>query len=206
MAGESTDRTDSPGPEQCDAARRRHQAWLSALLLGMMVLAVLGAYLAGKLVQSHLESSRSPGRREVIFPGPATEPTWRPDGAKEAWSNPLAAVGLAPLDGDPHDVAPPPGATRRHAFRRRAADEVQQQAQYECAGTAEDVVAHYTRALEGKGFRRIKDGAGPTGRRTLVFSRGAVVATVGLRTNLEEAKMVTVVLTVAAPAARTPSQ
>ena len=69
MAGESTDRTDSPGPEQCDAARRRHQAWLSALLLGMMVLAVLGAYLAGKLVRTLADDRREAGTYQVWWDG-----------------------------------------------------------------------------------------------------------------------------------------
>jgi len=205
MAGEGPGLTDPADGEQRAAKRRKRKAWLSALLLGMMVLAVLAAYVVGKLVQSHLENSRA-SREAVIFPGPATQPQWHPGAGADAASNPLAAIGLAVLDADPHNVPAPAGATRRDAFQRRVGDEVQQQARYDVSGTATRVADHYTRTLEGMGFQRVKDGAGPTGRRTLVFSRGAVVATVGLRTNLKEAKMVTVVLTVVVPAARASSQ
>ena len=185
-------------PEEKGDARGHH-AWKSALCLGLMVLAVFGAWLAARIIRSHLESSHAAGRNAVVFPGPKTQPTWMPKSPAEVFSRPFAAVGLTRLGTDPGKIPPPSGAKLLYAFQRRRTEETEQQAQYEFPGPADEAVRHYTRVFPAEGFRLLKDAADPTGRRTLVFEKGRIYATVGLRGNLRHAKIVIIVLTVVSP-------
>ncbi|MGB2821821.1 MAG: hypothetical protein WBF17_12620 [Phycisphaerae bacterium] len=172
------------------------QAWKTALCLGLMVLAVFAAWLAARIVRSHLESSRAGARNRVIFPGPASQPQWQPEDRTDAFTKPFAAVGLAPLDADPGKIPPPAGAKVLYAFQRRRAGETEQQAHYELSGSQEQATGHYTRVLKAEGFSLLKDGADATGRRVLVFEKAGVYATVAVRTNLQRAKLVVLVVTV----------
>jgi len=118
----------------------------------------------------------------------------------EAFSRPYAAVGLARLDADPGKIRPPARAQMLYAFQRRRTDETEQQAHYEFPGSGEEVAGHYRRVLEAEGFRLLKDAAAPPGGRVLVFEKAGACATVRLRTNLQRAKLVIIVLTVVSPA------
>jgi hypothetical protein len=179
---------------------RQGRAWRSAVCLGLMVLGVFAAWLAARVVRAHLESSRAGDRDRAIFPGPATQPQWRPEDPMEAFSRPFAAVGLARLDADPGEIPPPAGARMLYAFQRPRTDEIEQQAQYEFCGSGEEAAGHYRRVLEAEGFRLLRNAEAPAGERALVFEKAGAWATVRLRTNLQRAKSVIIVLTVVSPA------
>ena len=67
--------------------------------------------------------------------------------------NPLAGVGMKPLDGDPDGIAPPRGAARRSAFMRRTDDEVEMMARYTWQGSAERAAEYYREYLSREGMK-----------------------------------------------------
>ena len=67
--------------------------------------------------------------------------------------NPLAGVGMKPLDGDPDGLAPPKGAVRRPGFVRRGGDEVEMMASYTWKGSADRAAEYYREYLGGKGMK-----------------------------------------------------
>jgi len=89
---------------------------------------------------------RSYGRIGPPAPPPATGPT-------EMTDNPLAGVGMTPLNGDPDGIAPPKGADRRSAFVRRGRDEVEMMARYTWKGSADQAAEYYREYLVGKGMK-----------------------------------------------------
>ncbi|MDY6913608.1 MAG: hypothetical protein SVT52_04025 [Planctomycetota bacterium] len=109
---------------------------------------------------------------------------------------PLAVAGLKPLAADPAGVRPPPGATRHAAFRRRAAGCIEQQARYSVEAETDDVAAYYTDRLAAGGYRLLRDTPPEAGRKVLVFIEGQTRIILALRKAADQAKIVTVVLTV----------
>jgi len=81
---------------------------------------------------------------------PAAPPTTGPG---EMTDNPLAGVGMTPLDGDPDGIAPPRGAVRRSAFTRRTVGEVEMMARYTWQGSADRAAGYYKKYLAGKGMK-----------------------------------------------------
>ena len=205
MAGDGADRTNEAPRPNGDATRRR-RAWGTALILGGLVAGVFAAWLAGEIVRRRLESSYRPPRPFAVRPGPATRPEPAIDGPADLIDSPLAAVGLLPADGDPGGVAPPPKARRLYGFRRRLTDQAEHQARYEFRGTPDAAAEHYAPAFRARGFALLKDATDPTGRRVLVFEKAPAFATVALRRDRREPKMVIVVVTVVIPSRPGPRQ
>ena len=86
------------------------------------------------------------GRIGPAAPSPTTGPS-------EMTDNPLAGVGMRPLDGAPDGIAPPKGASRRSAFVRQTGDEVEMMARYTWQGTADQAAEYYREYLSGKGMK-----------------------------------------------------
>jgi hypothetical protein len=180
-----------------DAAGRRKQAWRTVLVLSLMVLAVLLAWLGGQIVEGRLVSARR-GPSGAIRPGPAARPE---DDSPLKASNPLAGSGLVPFGGDPAGVAPPRGCRRLYGFQRRNDSDIERQARYELAGSADDAAGHYAGQLARLGYRVLEDRTGPGGRRTLVFGKLDGWVTVSLLNDARNAKMINIVVVAVTPTA-----
>ena len=164
-----------------------------------MVLAVLLAWLGGQIVEGWLVSGRR-GPSVAIRPGPATRPE---DDSPLKARDPLAGSGLVPFGGDPAGVAPPRGCRRLYGFQRRNDSDIERQARYELAGTADAAAGHYAGQLTALGYRMIQDGVRPDGRRTIVFGKRDGWVTVSLRNDAKDARMVSIVVVAVAPTAPT---
>ncbi len=81
---------------------------------------------------------------------PAAPPTTGPG---EMTDNPLAGVGMTPLDGDPDRIVPPGGAVRRSAFMRRTGGEIEMMARYTWQGSVDRAAEYYKKYLAGKGMK-----------------------------------------------------
>lgn len=180
-------------PQDTEAAGRRKQAWRTVLVLSLMILAVLAAWVGGKVVEAWLVESHQ-GPQWAISPGPTTQP----DDALSL-DSPLAAVGLTAFKGDPGGIAPAPAARRVTGFERRMARQVEQQARYELAGSPGVVVAHYEAEMARLGYEKLKDAVQPDGRRAVVFGKRDGWATVSLRRDARNVKMVIIVVTAVSP-------
>jgi len=178
-----------------EAAGRRRQARRTVLVLSLMVLAVLLAWAGGRIVEGRLVSARR-GQSGAIRSGPATRP-----GSDSPFrlDNPLAGSGLVPFDGDPAGVAPPHGCRRLYGFQCRNDLDIERQVSYELAGEPDAAAGHYAGQLTRLGYRMLKDGVSPDGRRTLVFGKLDEWVTVSLRKDARNAKMVSIVVVAAAP-------
>ncbi len=107
----------------------------------------------------------------------------------------LGPLGVSDAAGHPEGVAPPPGAQAESSHRFANGASV---ARYRWAGEVGAVREHYRRAAEGQGFSLVRD-APRSGGWQLVFKKGAMSLTVGLRTDAQDAKMVGIVVTAAPP-------
>jgi len=87
------------------------------------------------------------GRDGTIGP-PASAPARGPG---EMTGNPLAGVGMKPMDEDPGRFAPPEGAVRDWAFVRQA-DETEMMAQYSWTGSSDRAAEYYREYLAEKGM------------------------------------------------------
>jgi len=85
---------------------------------------------------------------------PAAPPT---SGPSEMTDNPLAGVGMKPLDADPDEIDPPRGSVRRSAFVRKADGEVEMMAIYGWQGHADQAADHYKAYLKGRGMELLSD-------------------------------------------------
>ena len=184
-------------PHDKEAAGRRKQAWRTVLVLSLMVLAVLLAWLGGQIVEGRLVSARR-GPSVAIRPGPAARPE---DDSPLNASNPLAGSGLVPFGGDPAGVAPPRGCRRLYGFQRRNDSDIERQARYELAGSADEAAGHYAGQLTALGYRVLEDRTGPGGRRTLVFGKLDGWVTVSLLNDARNAKMINIVVVAVTPTA-----
>ncbi len=86
-------------------------------------------------------------------------------GPREMTDNPLAGVGMKPLNADPGQIAPPPGSFRRYAFVRRTNGEVEMLAKYRWQGSADQAAEYYIKYLEGKNMKFLGEQS-RTGRTT----------------------------------------
>jgi len=205
MGGDPADHAKG-APEAADHAHRRRQVVRTCLLLGMLVAGVLLAWLAGEAVRLYLQATWQRPGPASLNPRPVTQPARGPRDLADLIVSPLAEAGLVPVDEDPAGLRPPPRARRTYAFRRRLTDQVEQQGRYDVPGDGDAVVAHYDKLLAERGFQKIKDSTDPTGRRMAVYHRQPTFATVALRTNPRDAKMVIVVTTVVSPAKPPPTR
>jgi len=186
--------SDKP-PKDTEAAGRRKQAWRTVFVFSAMVLAVLVAWLGSKAVEAWLVGSHR-GSRVAIFPGPTTQPF---DDAPMSLDSPLAAAGLTSFKGEPGGIPPAPSARRVFGFERRLAGQVEQQARYERVGSADIVARHYEAELARRGYEKLKDTVGADGRRAIVFGKRDGWATVSLRRDARNVKMVIIVVTAVSP-------
>jgi len=150
-----------------------------------------------------LRPRRSPRPSVGGPPGAATQPGKAAAGTQPFGEHPLAGLGIAPLQGDPGGIPPPPGAVRRTGLQRRADRQLQQQAIYECDSTVDTVADHYKRVLRSDGFELLtEDVAAGSDRTVLVFWRqkDPARAILLLRNAPGKAKIVRVALTVLRPA------
>ncbi len=108
----------------------------------------------------------------------------------------MAAAGVETIDADPGELAPPPGARRRLARQYRLGEHRRQEGAYDYSGTMLSAEEHYRKALASAGFAASGDWGGPPAWRTLAFTRGRDAATVSLRTNTADARIVAIVVVV----------
>jgi len=180
-------------PQDTEATGRRKHVWRTVLVLSLMVVAVLGAWVGSKAVEAWLvASSQSP--RGAISPGPTTQLSDH----TLSLDSPLAA-GLLPFAGDPFGIAPAPASRRVFGFQRRMAGQVEQQARYELAGSPESAVGHYEAEMARLGYAKLKDAVGPDGRRAIVFAKRDGWATISLRKEARNGKMVIIAVTAVSP-------
>ena len=149
---------------------------------------------------------RSHGRIGPPAPAPTTGPG-------EMTDNPLAGVGMAPLNGDPDGIVPPKGAVRRSAFVRRTGDEVEMMARYTWQGSTDRAAGYYREYLSGKGMKflgertrtghsaatRPKSSRNARLRRIFVFHGPRRHATVTLREMSGDEEMLSITLNLVYP-------
>jgi len=191
--------TETSAPD--DRASRKKQARRTLFVLGLMVVAVAVAYLAGQVVERVLVSGYRP-------PSAPHRPTTRSAGDAGFDANaPMGAAGLSEFRGAPAGVKPPRGARRIYGVQRRGADEIERQVRYRASGSAGAVAAHYESALKALGFARLKDSpASSHRRRVMVFAKGGEWVTVSLLTGPADVKMVNVIVVAVEPIARQPTK
>ena len=158
-------------------------SWREAVLVGGVAVCAVAAALVlhDRFVRRRTpEPARRPG---VVWqwPTPETMPA-----ATRPWdmaTDPLAAVGMRPLDRLPPDLVAPPGAVRSYAFRRTLPDGVMDNLVCVVAADMDAVEAFYRAALGQRGFKLKK--LGPTmrgdGRELLFLGSGKDCYGVSLR-------------------------
>lgn len=172
---------------------------------GMFVLYVLltaAAGVAAWQVREFLDRSSSRGASTTALPTGALtqDSSSQPaEGAKDWLRNPLSTLPLRPLERDPGDIAPPPGATRLSAEGGVVAGQLVAHARYRYEGMMDDAAEHYRRALERGGFKLLRDASGPGQRRELIGFRQGQSVNVTLRKPSPNARIVSVVLIVTRP-------
>jgi len=186
--------SDTP-PKDTEAVGRRKQVRHAVFVFSAMVLAVLVAWVGGKAVEAWLVGSHR-GSRGAITPGPTTQPY---ADAPLSLDSPLTALGLTSFTGDPGGIPPVPSARRVFGFERRMARQVEQQARYELVGSPDAVAEHYEAELARRGYEKLKDAVGADGRRAIVFGKRDGWATVSLRRDARNVKMVIVSVTAVTP-------
>ena len=87
---------------------------------------------------------------------------------EDLWST----EGMTRLDGDPGGLAPPESVRRFTAFEQTSGALRCQFASYRFDGSGEDVLAHYRRLLESRGYQRVAGGGDEQGRRREEFIAG----------------------------------
>ena len=111
-------------------------------------------------------------------------------------TDPWEDLDVQPLQEDPVGFPPPPGANGLRAYRVPDGSIV---ARYGCLGTPQAAAEHYRKALAEAGYRLLDDSAGEEGWRYLKFDLQGKRTIVALRPNLEDAKIVDIVVTLVRP-------
>ena len=112
--------------------------------------------------------------------------------------DPLGVGAPRRLKADPTGIAPPPAAELRSAFRMPDGSTL---AAYRLAGELNAAARHYTKLLAGEGYVLLGDLPGDRGRR-LVFKKGRLRVTVGLRKGTPNERRVDIVVTAFASGGR----
>jgi len=198
-------------PPQPQPARPRTRPWRGVLYGLLLIAAVFAAWQANDLLQSTKDEPDAPARRP-----PAPRPSWPPSKSRikqapYAVSSTRSASGSQPatsitdiLDDteveplppdaeDPVGIAPPPGAVGRSAHVIRDSSVV---ARYGWEGALADAVKHYERAFEAQGYRLLDSSADEEGRRYIKGEGALRRFVVVLRTDPQDAKMVSIEITV----------
>ena len=188
----------SPGPDA--PPPRRHARLWRAVLVTAFVGACSFALWQGVVFfrNAPLASAPGPGAPGAAgadVPLATTRPADPLTGAGA-----MAYAGLETLDADPGALAPPPGASRRLARQYLLGEFRRQEGAYDYRGTVASAEEHYRKALPAAGFVPANDWGAPPGWRTLAFTRGREAATVSLRSNPADARIVTIVVVVSVPA------
>ncbi len=187
--------SDDP-PKDAEVAGRRKQVRRTVFILSLMVLAVFAAWAVGTAVEAWLVASHK-GSPRTASPGPATAPG--EDAEPFSLDSPLAGAGLTDFAGDPGGILPVPSARRVFGYERRLVGQVERQARYEYVGSRESVASHYQAELTRLGYENLKDSVGPDGRRAMVFGKRGAWATVSLRRDARNAKIVIIAVTAVSP-------
>ena len=143
-----------PVPVFADARPKRQVFWIIYIIVLLLVICA-GTYMAWQVSGGGAKAWGPPEMPSVrrshgrIGP-PAAAPT---TGPAEMTKNPLAGVGMKPLDADPDGLVPPAGAVRRWAFVRSTGDEIEMMARYAWAGTPEQVGQYYKKYLGDMGLK-----------------------------------------------------
>lgn len=124
--------------------------------------------------------------------------TTRP-GAGLTAAGAMASAGVETIDADPGDLAPPPEAKRRLARQYRLGEYRRQEGAYDYRGAMRSAEEHYRKTLTAAGFAASGELGGASGWRTLAFTRGPDAATVSLRANPADARIVSIVVVLSVP-------
>jgi len=114
-------------------------------------------------------------------------------------SDPMAASGLEPFEGDPGGIRPPDGARRSYGFARVALGERHEQTKYEFTGDPDAAEQYYRRALADAGYAVALGRDDPTGPRRIVAMKDAARVNVSLRKSPVEEKIVVMTVTMMRP-------
>ncbi len=133
--------------------------------------------------------------------GDGGEPQSQPVNPAVLRDVPGSAAGLEMLKSDPLGIAPPKGAKRTWASRRRVADRFEDFAQYSFTGEPSVVVEHYKTAFRENGFDLLSETGSDADMKRLVFKRELTDATVSLRKKAAEGKIIGISVLVTHPAA-----
>jgi hypothetical protein len=207
--------TTNPAPTNPPPARR--PPWVRLLYVLLLLSGVFAAWQAHEVWQS---SPGEPPRKDaprVNAPVVRIPPRARPmpllptRPAASSQSQPATGLGdlandlfpdssVAKLDGDPVDIAPPPGASGLKAFSLPGGGVM---AQYVWRGSVQGAAKHYLDTLADQGCKLLDNSVDEKGQQSLKFrgdgpgdNRRVIVA---LRTNPQDEKMVLIEVTVIRP-------
>lgn len=185
----------SDSPDRPDVPPRRRGRWALYLLL-----VASGLFAAWQIYvfASSVRRSAGPGALNagVCKPAPGSPPATMPLDPLDVRGDPLGRMGLAPLEGDPGGIAPPPGARRLGARRRRADGQVWLEGRYDYDGTLDAAVEHYRRIAAARGLRGIGDREVRFGWRQVIFDGEEVLLRISLRKKPSDDKIVRLVVVV----------
>ena len=137
---------------------------------------------------------RGPPRGAGQGPPPASRPV-APD-MVSAVTRAIGAIDLPELNRDPGRLAPPAEAVRQWARRRQTPGQVQEFGRYEFAGTPAAAASHYLALLLDSGYDCHNDLRPTGGPIRLEFRKDQTYASVSLRTDPRNAKIVVIGLVV----------
>ena len=108
----------------------------------------------------------------------------------------IGAIDLPELHRDPGRLAPPAEAVRQWARRRQTPGQVQEFGRYEFAGTPAAAASHYLALLLDSGYDCHNDVRPTGGPIRIEFRKDQTYASVSLRTDPRNAKIVVIGLVV----------
>ena len=135
-------------------------------------------------------------------------PAWRPSGPaaeqgrpslRQLLADPLAGDGFERLDGDPGDIAPPAGSTRRFAQWFVSGNFLTERASYEVPGQVDEVLAHYTQEFARRGFDVIEVIDKEAGGKLATFTGPPGVATLSLHKSRGDDRITRVLMNIEWP-------
>lgn len=103
------------------------------------------------------------------------------------------------FDGDPGDLAPPEGANRVWSGRDRQEEILRTSARYQWAGSAREVVDHYSRLLISRGYRLVLTSQNPSRPLKMAWRKGPHLAVLFLRRSRPEDTMVAYLISIWTP-------
>ncbi len=195
-------------PDNADSSRqeestRRKTFWKAILYFFLLVATVFAAWQAYVFYRTGRGGSYQP---QAVSPSSLRPDAFFDNGSDWLPANPSEIIGKwsFEMEGDPADVAPPPGAKKLFAGRRTVKGYLYQHASYHYPGSAEAAREHYRRLAGEKGFLSHPDQGAKSTRKNDIFlrndQRGTVLMILRLRNHPTAEKIIRIELMAAQPA------